>query len=422
MRHSTIVVFVLAAGLVAGCGGGSSSQNDRIDELEMKLSAAEAAAEAAAAAAKAKAGAAAAAEAAAKAEAEAAAKAQAEAEAAESAAAAEAAAAEVARQAEAARRSEAEQAEQAARQRLNRLRALEVVQEIPDDIAKGGIAVPSSLRYRESVLVTVPGATFTNTSTGSLRGWFMTSRSGRGQNRIDTAEVYSNVEASARENFRDHSLGSGLTYDASGITYGHILITDKDHGSIAASNRFPRSGTQRQGERETFPVSDRGPTKEQNDAAKQAKMMADAAGEVYDTNNPDYRLPVRVVAHYPERYSVDVPGTLMGASGNFRCESSMTDATCTVDRSGPNNYVFTGANGGEWQFIPSSATAKVIIPDAQYMWFGWWSRAPIETETDAAFDFAANYGGTNAPAGQHCWCNRNGYLYRTSGRAICRVR
>ena len=99
---------------------------------------------------------------------------------------------------------------------------------------------------------------------------------------------------------------------------------------------------------------------------------------------------------YPERYSIDIPGTLQGAPGTFRCAGTASDGSCTVDISGPNNYVFANGTGVEWQFIPTSATSKVIIPDGEYMWFGWWMREPFETapnSTTAVFDFAANYGG-----------------------------
>ena len=89
----------------------------------------------------------------------------------------------------------------------------------------------------------------------------------------------------------------------------------------------------------------------------------------------------------------------MGAPGTFRCAGDAAGGTCTVDISGPNDYVFASVTNVEWQFIPTSATSQVIIPDAEYMWFGWWKREPFETTpnaVNAVFDYAANYGGTNA--------------------------
>ena len=123
--------------------------------------------------------------------------------------------------------------------------------------------------------------------------------------------------------------------------------------------------------------------------------------EVWDKTNThyvNYQLAVRNTTRYPERYSTDVSGTLQGASGTFRCAGSAANGSCSVDISGPNDYVFA-ADGAEWQFIPTSATSKVIIPDAEYMWFGWWKREPIETTPnaeDAVYNYAANYGGRNA--------------------------
>lgn len=301
---------------------------------------------------------------------------------------------------------QAEEERDEAQQKLNRFVALEIVTAIPDNISKGSIAVPA-LSHRQPALVTVPGATFTSTSTGTSGGWFKTTRSGSSEQRRDFAEIYSNVEAPFREDIRDHSLGTGLTPNEQGRYVGadnHINILTANHGSIAASSRFPRPSTQRQGESETFTVTDRGPDQTQKDAAIAAKAAADLArqsdptAEPYDTSLPDYRLPVRNGDRYPERYSVDIPGTLMGAPGTFRCEAAAAGGTCSVDLSGPSNYVFA-ASSAEWQFIPSSATAKVIIPDAEYMWFGWWKREPIETTPNAVnaiFGFASNYGGTNA--------------------------
>ena len=199
-----------------------------------------------------------------------------------------------------------------------------------------------------------------------------------------------------------------LTFDAQGSPTNHLDITTANAGSIAASSKFPNPSTQRQGEKKTFTVTDRGPNQTEKDAAIAAKKNADTLNndddpnndvDPYDTNLPDYRLAVRNTTLYPERYSIDISGSLQGASGTFRCEGSAANGSCSVDLSGSNNYVFAAAGGAEWQFIPASATSKVSIPDAEYMWFGWWKREPFESTPNAAnavFDYAANYGGTNA--------------------------
>lgn len=313
-----------------------------------------------------------------------------------------------ARQEAEAERDAAEEERDEAQQTLDRFVALEIVTAIPDDItaADKGIITVSPLSYRTAAPVSATGATFTSTSTGSSGGWFTTTRSGISEQRQDFVEIFSNVEAPFREDFRDHSLGSGLTYDTNGRVLGtdnHINITTTDHGTIAASSRFPRPSTQRQGELETFTVTDRGPDQTEKDAAILAYETARDDGDPatnYDTSLPDYRLAVRNSDRYPERYSVDISGTLMGAPGTFRCAGAAAGGTCTVDISGPNDYVFA-QTGAEWQFIPTSATSKVIIPDAEYLWFGWWKREPFETTpnaVNAVFDYAANYGGTNLVA------------------------
>lgn len=294
---------------------------------------------------------------------------------------------------------QAEQERDEAQQKLNRFVALEIVNAIPATPTGTVPRVPETLTYNEPVLATATGATFTSTSTGSSGGWFRTTRSGSGEQRRDLVEIFSNVEAPFREDIRDYSarttiprgvsttLPWNLTFDEQGRPTNNLAITTANAGSIAASSRFPRPSTQRQGEVETFTVADRG----EFDADKRSDpTYTDDDG----ATNPTYRSFTR----YPERYSVDISGTLQGAPGIFRCAGATAGGTCTVNLSGPDNYVFGGAGGAAWQYIPTSATSKVIIPDGEYMWFGWWMREPIETTpnaADAVFSYAANYGGTN---------------------------
>ena len=310
-----------------------------------------------------------------------------------------------------------------AQQTLDRFVALEIVNAIPATSANTVPLVPSSLSYNQPVLATATGATFTSTSTGSSGGWFKTTRSGSGEQRRDFVEIFSNVEIPIREDIRDYSardsvprgvttlLPWNLTFDEQGRPTNHLDITTANAGTIATSSRFPRPSTQRQGEKETFTVTDRGPTQAQKNEANTRKTEVDGlnsdtdpANDVVFADDPlydDYRLPVRT-DRYPERYSIDISGSLQGAPGNFRCagtsETAGSGGSCTVDLSGPNNYVFANGTGVEWQFIPMSATSKVSIPDGEYMWFGWWKREPIETtpnDANAVFNYAANYGGTN---------------------------
>ena len=270
-------------------------------------------------------------------------------------------------------------------QKLDRFVALEIVNAIPATSANTVPSVPSFLSYGEPVLATATGATFTSTNTGSSEGWFTTTRSGSGEQRRDFVEIFSNVEIPIREDIRDYSartlvprgvttlLPWNLTFDEQGRPTNHLDITTANAGTIATSSRFPRPSTQRQGEIETFTVTDQGPSETQKQDARDAKAERDADIAVlradniddseqdltpYDTSQPDYRLAVRNTVRYPERYSIDISGSLQGAPGNFRCagtsETAGSGGSCTVDLSGPNNYVFANGTGVEWQFIPMS--------------------------------------------------------------------
>ena len=325
-------------------------------------------------------------------------------------------------------RKKAEEERDEAQQTLSRFVALEIVNAIPTAIptSDNKPSVPATLSYNKPVLATADtGATFTSTSTGSSGGWFKTTRSGSSEQRRDFVEIFSNVEAPLREDIRDYSartavpsgvtteLPWGLTFDAQGKPTNHLNITTGNAGSIAASSSFPRPSTQRQGEKKTFTVTDRGPNQTEKTAAIAEKKRIDdlnkdgdpSNDEVWDKTNThyvNYQLAVRKTDRYPERYSIDISGTLQGASGTFRCagtsETTGSGDSCTVDLSGSNNYVFASDDNVEWQFIPTSATSKVSVPDGEYMWFGWWKREPIETTPnaqDAVYDYEANYGGTN---------------------------
>ena len=63
-------------------------------------------------------------------------------------------------------------------------------------------------------------------------------------------------------------------------------------------------------------------------------------------------------------------GFFAGASGTFYCEASNPGAVdqCNVDHDGDTGYTLSG---GIWTF-QTSKTAKVKVPDTNYMHFGWW--------------------------------------------------
>ena len=96
---------------------------------------------------------------------------------------------------------------------------------------------------------------------------------------------------------------------------------------------------------------------------------------------------------HPYRWSAEVGGTLGSASGTFRCGSDASDesTSCTVQNTG-GGFVFSNL----WTFVPSSGTVGVRVADAQYMWFGWWSREALPAGT---FAFDTNHGGTGQLSG-----------------------
>ena len=64
-------------------------------------------------------------------------------------------------------------------------------------------------------------------------------------------------------------------------------------------------------------------------------------------------------------------GYFAGASGYFYCVATDPGAAgaCNVKHDGHIGYTLTG---GDWTFQTNSKTAKVKVPDTNYMYFGWW--------------------------------------------------
>ena len=75
-------------------------------------------------------------------------------------------------------------------------------------------------------------------------------------------------------------------------------------------------------------------------------------------------------------------GTFDGASGHFHC----TAQPCTIGRRG-NRYTIVG--GGTWAFHATD-TARALVDDTSYMYFGWWKR---EQKSDEALSFQTFAGG-----------------------------
>ena len=192
---------------------------------------------------------------------------------------------------------------------------------------------PLSLSYRQPVLATATGATFTSTSTGSSGGWFTTTRSGSSEQRRDFVEIFSNVEAPIREDIRDYSartsvprgvttvLPWNLTFDVQGRPTNHLVINTAN-----AMERLPRRHGSRARARNGKENWKHSPLLTE-DQTKSRRLLLSPTFEIavrddgnpatnYDTSLPDYRLAVRNEDRYPERYSIDISGSLHGRSGN----------------------------------------------------------------------------------------------------------
>ena len=82
-----------------------------------------------------------------------------------------------------------------------------------------------------------------------------------------------------------------------------------------------------------------------------------------------------------------VRGTFDGASGEFRCQSSNSER-CSVTNNGSGA---PSALGGTWWFRPD-AGARVSMPDANYLYFGWWVHKDSDGDPLAASAFAGRVG------------------------------
>ena len=100
----------------------------------------------------------------------------------------------------------------------------------------------------------------------------------------------------------------------------------------------------------------------------QSSGAAQPATNNYDFNNDGTNDRVR--------YS----GTFDGVSGHYECD----DDSCSV-RNANGAYIFPN---GTWTFTTSGATAKVLVEDDSYMYFGWWRS---EVKNGRTLDFETFY-------------------------------
>ena len=192
--------------------------------------------------------------------------------------------------------------------------------------------------------------------------------------------------------------------DGTGDVVGWVNIMNDDHSRLTASGAFPRDI----GPPEPFSLVDRGLTEAEYDSGP---TDTDGNGTISDTELADFTPSItrqqynryRVgtgfrnapnTPHFPERYAYTTSGTLQGASGTYRCSGADTTATCTVQNNGAS---FTFGNGEDWDFIPSSGTVRIVVPDAEYMWFGVWAQQTVRvSDSDQPTEiwrFEAHHGG-----------------------------
>ncbi len=266
-----------------------------------------------------------------------------------------------------------------------------------------------SIEYGEPAPVTTPPGPFT-TTTGRSGRWSTTSHTADREPMRDIVQIYSDVEAPTRESFRTSDYNtdndeSTAVIDGTGKVVGHVDIDNASggndgHSRVAASGSFPREI----GNPLPFSLVDRGLTEtDYNGLGLAADGSAtdadlDTAGITRQQYNR-YRAGGNVFRdtdRFPQRWAYTTSGTLQGAGGTYRCNGTSATATCTVQNRG-GSFEF----GGEWEFIPSSGSVQIVVPDGQYMWFGWWARQtvrlvdPNSNQSTETWAFQAEHGGTN---------------------------
>ena len=192
--------------------------------------------------------------------------------------------------------------------------------------------VPSNVdaNRRASATVAATDGTFTSTQGSSAGRWYATTAQGRSGVNEDTLVVYTNVEAPESEPIRDRYPEFSEDYEVSIVS---------SHGDKVASSSFPSTSNTR---------------------------MFDLTRRTEGTAPED-----------DPNLTAGISGSFDRASGTFTCTSSNADG-CKVFNSGAT-YTFTG----DWTFKTSSRSARVSVPDTNYMYFGWWRR----TDNTGAFSY-----------------------------------
>ena len=367
-RFATAVLlgFVLVAG--AACGGGGGDDTAKLTELEERVEAAEEArkkAEEEAAEAERK-----------RQEAEADAKKAADAEAARKKAEDEAAAEKKrADDAEAERKRLADEAEEEKKKReAAEKRIAQTTQErqFAGFVTSAGTLSVTARNGAFAIIKTPTVSSPTFTAAVSPARWDMTSGTARDGSYSDSVTIYSDVGPATNIPFKDSKYNANkAVFDAAGDRKGDYRLSGSRTDVVAT--RFPTSS----GVPTSFDVADRG---------RYTQAQIDALPDTHPDKNTAVARPVE----HNKRWTIDaVEGSLGGAVGSFRCESS-TKTSCTVQKRGDNHFYFSGP----WAFRPtdSGATSTVSVADEHFMWFGWWARENIATKE---WSYAVGHG----PAG-----------------------
>ena len=190
-------------------------------------------------------------------------------------------------------------------------------------------------KYRAPALVRTNDVTFTSPSGSSAGKWYVTTASNQGPITDDTIVVYSDVGAPKQIPIGGHEdYGTSFTDPESPSNFLEIAI-GQAHKDLIKSSRFPTTASQ------TFTV-------------------IPSNIDTGDDNAND---------------ATKFRGTFDGASGDFQCSG-----TCSVRYTGAG-YLF--GSGQTWTFRTTNS-AKVRVPDKDFMYFGWWRR---KTNESGAFSY-----------------------------------
>ena len=259
------------------------------------------------------------------------------------------------RQAAEAARAEAERERREAEQAASRAQAKAAFDGLGGSADDGTRSDPGTVtvtpKYGQAADVTTsPVVDFGSPRRSSSGRWSITTLSNDGSTHKDDLVVYSDLGGPSRELIEEvHSGFSDVTGDTTRIM---ITIADATHASLIASPQFPGGGITRTYDNFTI---DSDP---------------DTDGSDGDSNTRNDYDTVRISPVYFD-----------GASGTLECTG-----TCTIQHLGPNNY---SVGSSTWTF-KTSKTARVLVDDTSYMYFGWWMR---EQKSDEALSFEMFSGG-----------------------------